>query len=387
MAEQSPDPWRLTWRFATSDGVLVALLLVIGASVTLTTWIPQQPTSDVDYAPWLSQMHARFGGITSAMRALGLFDVTSSLGFRAVLALLSASLFLRVIEHADRLWKRRQVEGPNGEWKQLVGFDFSELLKGLRRRRYHVVSVSSFFQVDRWPWSGASSLMAHAGGLLLLVGLLLSQFLGWQVEGLVLQRGERQSLPGAANWVALTGDEGRIRHSAGVVTFLQDGGPGVLVSASGEDGESLPLLLTLDAEPSTELRVALTEDIYFAIPEAELVVRLTPQSEDAYTRASVQVFNSPTGEIILERVTDKGGQATFDVEGVTLSFLPAPYTRVTATYNPGRIPALIGLTMVTVGVVGSLLWTERRFWLRGEGASTEVAGHPPSWLQRDEEVL
>ena len=386
MAKQSSDPWRLIWRFATSDGVLVALLLAIGISVTLTAWIPQQPSSDVDYAPWLSQMHARFGGITSVMRTLGLFDITSSLGFRALLALLSASLFLRVIEHADRLRSRRQVGEPGGEWTQLSGVEFAELLKRLRRR-YRVVSASSVFQVDRWPWSGLFPLMAHVGGLLLLIGLLLSQLLGWQVEGLVLQRDERRSLPGVGNWVALTGDGNGIRHSAGVVTFLQDSGPGVRASATGEAGQSLPLLLTPDAEPRVELRIALTEDNYFAIPEAEMVVRVTPQSKDAYTRANVQVFNSPTGEIISERVTDQGGQATFDVEGVTLSFVPAPYARVTATHNPGRLPAGLGLTMVTIGIVGGLLWSEQRFWLRGEGAATEVAGPSPSWLQGDEEAL
>jgi hypothetical protein len=387
MAEQSSDPWRILWRFATSNEVLVALLLAIAASVTLTVWIPQRPSSDVAYARWLSQTQARFGEANSTMRTLGLFSLMSSFGFRILLALLSGCVFLRLVEDADRLHGDQRIEEPSGKWRPIIDRQFGKLLDDLRRRRYRVVDVSSFFQVDRWPWSGVLSLVTHLGALILLISLLLSHLFGWQVEGLILQRGGRRSLPGHANWVALTEDGSEAHHSTGVVAFIEESGPGVDVSATDGDGDMLELLLSSDAEPSTELKIALTGETYFAIPEVALIVRLMPQSEEPYSRADAQIYNSPTGEVIAERVTDRGGYARFNVAGVTLAFDPAPYARLIATHNPGRPLAGLGLVMLVTGLLGSLIWPERRFWLREQEASIEAAGSFPSQFQHEEKVI
>jgi len=229
--------------------------------------------------------------------------------------------------------------------------------------------------------------MVHLGGLLVLFSLLLSQLFGWQVQGLILQSEERRSLPEGDSWVALTENGSGTRHSPGVVAFVEESGPGVRVSALDGDGEALQLLLTADAEPRTELTIALREDTYFAVPEAELIVRLMPRSEEPYSRADVQIYSSPSGQEILQRVTEQGGQATFEVRGVTLTFVPAPYARVLATYNPGRWVAGLGIVILMVGLGGSLMWSGRRFWLREVEDATEVAGSFPSWLQGEEEDL
>ncbi len=384
MAEQSPDPWRLAWRVVTSDEVLVALLLAIAISLTLTAWIPQQPSSDVDYARWLSQMQAQFGEITSALRGLGLFHVISSLGFRGLLALLSMCLLLRLIEGLGRLAADQQAEEPDGSWQEVSDWPWSELLDSLRRRRYRLVDASSFFQVDRWPWGGVLPLAAHGGALVLLVSLVLSHSLGWQAKSLILQHGDQQSLAGGEAWVKLPEDGDGVQSSPNVVAFVEDHGPGVLVRAVADDAQPLQLILTPSAEPSTELKIALAEDAYFALPEAELVVRLTPRSQEPFTRMDVQIYSSPTGEIIAERVTEEGGEGTFNVAGVTLAMVPAPYARLTATRNPGRLPAGVGVVLLLVGLMASLAWSDHRFWLRQNGDAIEVAGPIPAWL-RDEE--
>jgi hypothetical protein len=367
--------------------LLVILLLIVAVSVALAAWIPQRPSSDVDYARWLSQTQARFGEATPVMRTLGLFNIIASLGFRALLALLSGCLFARAVEGVDRLQKDQAIDEPNGGWKTVKAPPFEELMSRLIHRRYRVLHESSFFQIDRWPWSGVLPLMAHLGALLLLVSLLLSHLFGWQAQGLILQQGERQALLGGNDWVSLTKDGSRTRHSPGVTAFIEENGPGVQVSAVGEGGEPLQILLTPDAEPSTQLKVALTGDTFFAIPQAELVIRLMPRSQEPFTRADVQVYSSPTGEVISEMVSEKGGQATFDVGKVTLAFDPAPYARVTATRNPGRLPAGLGLVLLVLGLQGSLMWSERRFWLRKDEGSTEIAGAFPSWIEPDEKGL
>jgi hypothetical protein len=213
----------------------------------------------------------------------------------------------------------------------------------------------------------------------LLVGLLLSRLWGWQVEGLVVQNGQRLSLPGVSGWVGLAERSGVPIHSAGVVASLDRRGPGVRVRAVGSGGQPLQLQLA-ETEPRREVMIALTEDAYFAIPEADLVARLMPRSAEAYARVDVQIYRSPPGELITETVTEKGGEASLIVEGVTMEFSPAPYALLTAIYNPGRWPAGLGLVLLMIGIVGDVVWPEHCFWLREDGAMVAAAGPVPSWL-------
>jgi hypothetical protein len=384
MPEQSSGPWRILWQFSTSDGVLAVLLLATAASVVLTSWIPQQPASDADYARWLSQVQARFGGAITAMRALGVFNITSSFGFRMLLALISSCLLLRLVDKVDRFRLSQQVTEPSGGWTEVSGRQLRTLLNNLRRRRYRVVGGHSVFQIDRWPWARLFPLVAHSGALVLLAGLLLSRLWGWQVEGLVLQDGQRASLPGVGNWVALTENGGGMTHSSGVVAFFESRGPGVQVRAVGDRDQPLQIQLASEAEPSNEVMIALTEDRYFAIPEAALIARLTPRSSEAYTRVDVQVYRSPPGEMITETVTEKGGEARLEVEGVTVESTPAPYALVAATHNPGRWAAGLGLVLLMVGVSGKVIWPGQCFWLREDDASIAAAGPVPSWLLEED---
>ena len=384
MAEQSSDPWRILWQFLTSDGVLVVLLLATAASVVLTSWIPQQPASDADYARWLSQVQVRFGQAVPAMRALGVFSITSSLGFRVLLALVSSCLLIRLVEQVDRLQQGQELSEPSGDWVEVSSRQLRALLSSLRLRRYRVVRGRSVFQVDRWPWAHLFPLVAHGGALLLLAGLLLSRLLGWQVQGLVLQSGQRASLPGVGNWVALTENGAGMTHSPGVVAFFERRGPGVQVRALGDGDQLLQIQLAAEAEPNSEVTIALTEDRYFAIPEAALIARLTPQSGEAYTRVDVQVYRSPPGEMISEAVTEKGGEARVAVEGVTIELTPAPYALATAVDNPARWVVGLGLVLLMLGVVGNVLWSEHCFWLREDEASIAAAGPVPSWLLEED---
>jgi hypothetical protein len=180
--------------------------------------------------------------------------------------------------------------------------------------------------------------------------------------------------------VALTENNGGIVHSPGVVAFFETRGPGVQVRAIDPAGRPLEIQLAAEAEPNIEETIALTEDRYFAIPEADLIARLTPRSTEAYTRVDVQIYRSPPGELVTETVTEEGGTATLEVEGTTMEFTPAPYALATARYNPGRWPTGSGLVFLMIGIVGSVVWPADRFWLREEEASVAVAGPIPPWL-------
>lgn len=315
------DPWHLVWQAVTGDSLLVILLLAAAVGLLTAAWLPQAPTSNpAIYARWLSETQARFGKATQTMQTLGLFGVAHSLGFRTLLALLGGILLLRLVEHGQRL----------------------------------------FSTADRREVSSLFPLLAHGGGLLLLIGLFITHLWSWRVEGLIVQSGERASVPGTASWVALDGDTLDITHSAGIAAFAEAGGPGARVSATDDQGNSLTVQQTED-NPLTELTLALAEDRLFAIPEAQLVVHLAPQAGhpiEAHTPVLVQVYRYPP--IRLETETVVEGDTELEIDDVRLRFTSAPYAQVTATFNPGLWPTGIGIALSIVGLGGSIIRPARR---------------------------
>lgn len=382
MISQTPrDPWRTIWRIVTGDGLPVILLLALAIGMTLTAWLPQMPLADpVAYAQWFSRAQSRFGEATATMQALGLFTVTRSLGFRALLTLLAGCLSLRLMESGDRLRRNREAAEPVGEWQSLAGARLPDALDSLRARRYRVLGEPPLFQADRWPLSELFPLLAHGGASLLLLGLLVTHLWGWRAEGLILQSGERVTLPDAEKWVALDKEARSVTHSPGVVTFVEQRGPGVQASAADGAGRSLSLQQAAGADPVAQLQAALTEDQYFAIPEVQLIVRLSPQTDSS---VRVQVYHSPPGRLVAETVME--GDAELAVDDVTLKLAAAPYARLTATFNPGLWPTGVGLVLLVVGLLGSVMWPARRFWLRQAAGRVEGAGDLPPTLATGEE--
>jgi len=376
IAQTRRDPWQVIWQVATSDHSMTVLLLGIAVGLVIMSWLPQMPTADLAaYAQWLSEAHARYGKATSTLQTLGLFTITRSFGFRALLALLAGCLLLRLMESGNRLWRNREMAEPAGEWQPLADVRWPDVMSNLHRQRYRVVSAPPLFQADRWPWADLFPLLAHGSALLLLVGLLLSHVWGWRVEGLIVPGGERIALPDAEKWVALDKDARKVTNSPGIVTFVEERGPGVRVSAAASSGRLLSLQQTAEAAPVTQPTVALTEDRYFAIPEAQLILRLTPQpgrAIEAHSPVLVQVYRSLSGQLITETVVE--GDVELAVDDVTLEFASAPYARLTASFNPGLWPTGAGLVFLVVGLVGGTAWPVRRLWLREGTERLETTG-------------
>jgi hypothetical protein len=350
MIDQTPrDPWRVLWQVAAGDHLLAFLLLGVAAGLAITTRLPQMPAADpMAYARWLSEAQARFGQAAPTLQTLGLFTVTRSLGFRALLALLGGCLLLRLIETVDRLRQYREIAEPGAAW----------------------------------PWADLFPILAHGGALLLLTGLLIAHLWGWRVEGLIVQSGQRVTLAGTDRWVALDAHGERATHSPGVVTYVEEWGPGVQAAAADAAGRSLSFRQTAEAGPVTQLTAPLTEDQYVAIPEAQLILRLTPQPEQplgAHTPVLIQVYTSPAGRLTAETVMT--GDTRLTVGDVKLEFASAPYARLTAAFNPGLWPTAAGLASLVAGVLGGAAWSARQLWLWGEterAAGIRVPSPPSS---------
>jgi hypothetical protein len=389
IAQPPRDPWRAIWQVATHDILITTVLLSIAAGLLTTAWLPQRPVANpVAYAEWLSKTQAHFGETTTAMQTLGLFGITRSFVFRTLLALLGGILLLRLVEYGDQLRQTRDMQEPDDDWRVVPETSLSDVADVLLRRRYRILGEPPLFQVDRWPWAGLFPLVTHAGGLLLLVGLLVTHAWGWQVENIVVKSGERVTLSEGNAWITWDTESGETTHSPGIVTHIETRVPGLLAQARENTGRSLSLQQTPEDEPVADLTVAVAEDQYFAVPEAQLIVRLapwpnSPPKNETETNAPilVQVYRSPSGGLVTEsQVTE---QKELLIDGVTLTLSAVPYAQLTAVSNPGLWPTSIGILCVMAGIVSANLWPRRRLWVREGEKQIESSGDPlPSLLTR-----
>lgn len=376
------DRWRLVWRFTTSDNLLAALLLLLAGCIAITGRLPQMPTSDpVDYAKWLSLTRARFGTATRAMQSLGLFTVARSFAFRFLLALLGGSLMLRLVERAQRLIAGHAPVNQTDERDKIAHQSVANLAAYIRPQRCRGQGERPMLQFDTWTRGEILALLAHVGGLLLLAGLLLSSRWGWRVEGQIVQSGIPAELTATEDWIALDGETQTILHSPGIVPFVQERGPGAKVSAADRLGNPLLIYQTTDSDPVALLTVALTEDQYFAVPEARWIVRLARQSGHSSgpnTPILVQVYQSPTGVLIAEESTE--GETELNMTEGTLRIESEPFIRFSATCNPGLWPSRVGLVLLIAGLLSSTIWPAHHLLALEEESKLSVVGDLPPAL-------
>ncbi len=373
------DPWRTVWRFVTSDLFLASLLIALAVVFLLSVWLPQTVASDpVSYSQQIARARSWFGEATDLLDQLGLFSLHHSLLFRALLGLLGGSLLLRLIDLVLSLLADQELIHPGDDWQAVEGLELAAAQVELADRPYRLLSVEGMLQADRHPWAPLFRLLAHLGALLILVGLLLSHLWGWD-HRLTIVAGDREALPGAGRWVALNETTGELSHSPGVRILKEERGPGVAVQAYDDQGRSLDLIRSLTAQPQPSLRVAVSEDQFLALPDADLIVRLAlevPVSPRPQSPLLVQVYRSPPGELLRETYLT-GDTATVAVEGADLEFSRLPYSRVTASFNPGLWPAVVGVSGLAMGLLAAMIWPPRRFWLRERRGIVERVGRLP----------
>lgn len=332
----SRDPWRVIWSIATSDLVVAILLIAIATVLLIMSWLPQRPVSSdpTAYSRWLAEVQSRFGLFTPILQSAGLFTLSSSSGFRILLALLGGSLLLRIVEGLAQLREELQEQDT-----------------GHLRFLDRVVS---------WPWSSTFPLLAQSGALLLIVGLLINRLWGWEVEGVIVQGGGQASWPGTNGWVALSETTLRVSHSSGLSVHVDERGPGVRTYASDDGGRELMLQHAAEAEPVSRLNLPLTADQYFAVPDAHLIVRLVPQHEGRPSSSDpvlVQVYRVPSGQLAAETLLE--GDSEVVVDRVALHFASAPYARLTVVRNPALGLTCFALVLLISGLVGDMLHTAR----------------------------
>lgn len=368
-----------------------AVLLFLSILLAALLIFPQTPSDPEAASRWLAQIQAQFGARVTLLQTLGLFAIGRSPLFRVLLALLAFLLLVRSVAWAERLSRGQRATPGEGEWQALASQDLEQTASQLRRRRYRVrpVPEGNGLQADRWPWAELGATLAHVGPLVLLLGLLVGQVTGWREEQLMAAPGETVSLPGRRE---ITVDDGATtpRFDPFAVRIYVGGmGPEVMVSATDSRGGSLEVQRSPEAAPVSRLTLRLTEqdtDAYFAIPDAELVVRITADPEvalEADAPLQIQIFRSPSGSLIQEAVLEEDMDLS---QGDTdIHFLRGHYLIFTAAYDPALWLKVTGVIIAALALLAQGIWPPRRLWVRSNGSDLVGVGDLPPGLLADSE--
>ena len=321
------DPWRSLWRLSSGNSLLAVALLLLSLFLVALALFPQSPAplpTDV----WLTQAQARFGTATEALYRLGLFSLNGSPLPGLLLAFTAFLLMTRAVDLADQL---RQTLPQ----------------KGLPL------------------WACLAALLAILGALALLLGLLIGRLGGWQVDDLVSPAGDMLTVPGHGE-IALTATARGVRSAQpGVTVHTTGNGPRLTVRALDGEGGTLGLQQSPQESITDELTFLLTAsapEAFFAVPEAELVIRIAlapgaALSADAPLR--LQAFRSPSGNLVQEgELNSEAMELTLD--GVQLVATRSAYHILTAAHNPGRWFMVAGVIVGAGGLLGTLALTPLR---------------------------
>jgi cytochrome c biogenesis protein len=185
------DPLRLTWRGLTSVRFALALISFLALAALAGVLIPQLPVemrgNPAAESAWLELQRGRFGFLTEAMQALGLFQVFRSAWFIGSLALLVASVCVCTANRLPPIWRNvfsPQQRVPDTYYARGHGSvstaaaNIAGIESELRKRRYRVstrvVGSSTYLFADRFPWAQFATFVSHLALILFLAGGLVT---------------------------------------------------------------------------------------------------------------------------------------------------------------------------------------------------------------------
>jgi hypothetical protein len=390
------DSWQSVWRYASGDALLAASLIGLAALLAIAALLPQSPQGDpASYARWLSDAQLRFGGAFGFISALGLFDVVHSAVFRALAGLLGFALFARLIDHGQELRAASTPAAPPDSPARTLEVELAPEALARRLRRYRLRTTDTFTLADRFPWAHTGAIAAHAGPLVLLIGLALSPLTDWRIDTLDAIPGVAQPLRNTPYHLQVSDvDSGGDAH----LTLLQDGAPvaqgraapgrpwlaadlSVFVRdllpalrVTGRDAGGNALDLQVNAQSPAQKEVLLTfnsdrPDAFLAAPNAQPAVRVSwigPDGERAYR---VSVFS---GARLIADEAIRPGQV-IDAQGHRFEFVDASHAVVSVVRAPAQIVIGAGLIVTLAGLACVALYPARRVWLVAHGSGARVS--------------
>jgi hypothetical protein len=394
------------WRWCSSRGALLVLLLLLAATLALSYIYPQVSayvrSDPMTYEEWLSTVQVHYRRWTPILRALGLFHVRDTLWFRALLALLLLVLLVSLADCADRLLAEQRVGHAESFYERdgielssdLPAGETAERIKGawmglgvtVRDRNEPGIT---YLCAQQRVWASTDTALTYLGALLLVVALAVNARWGWRQLGVQMYPNRPVYLgPQASHRIELIDasaglgnaaieidgrgplpiSDGRGSGSMAYSYELADGGgPLVSVTAWGGNGDSLAVSeYALRPEEQSTLLLAFSaapEDQtarLFILPEEKVVVRLEwlnpEETGTASPRFRQWVFEQGGQTLVgTSEIGASGRSATTEIGGVTYQWVVSSHAVLDVAYQPGRwilgtsaVLALSGLAMQLV---------------------------------------
>ena len=400
------------WHACSAPQALAALGALLAGTLAFAAIFAQLPAALDTLAAerWLTTTAASYGDAGPFLRAVDAFRVLGSPWMRALLAALAFNLALRTVAQGcvvRRLWRPTEVlPAPPGLPAQYDSFpgalDVSVTrAENLLRLRSPGVAV----EVDgarAQLYAGGhraglcGPLLVYAGGLLILVGLLANDTMGWRMPDIALAVGRTAPLiPGGDSRATLNAAAGEERDMSANVTLAratagktvslgfarparwgnvwvaqQATGPALAVTA--RDSSSRPILLQ-SLEPGgavdQTLHVLFQQtqgEQAFAIPTRNLTFRAVsypalPERGILRPVFLVEGYRGTEPSPAFSELVES--ELSFTLDGVALTVQRDHFVALEVAYLPGLIPLLLGCLLLLLGVMLSAFLGPVRAWV------------------------
>lgn len=399
--------WQSIWHLVTSDALTATLILALVGLLTIAALLPQTPHGDVAaYSRWLSDIQTRYGGAANAMTALGLFDAVHALAFRALAAALGIALTARLADCIHAFRAGAQLDSlPDAARSIDLQLPLDEIAG--RLRRYRIRKAEAFTLADRYPWAHLAAIAAHLGPIVALIGLALSPLADWRVDALSALPGATTPIPNTAYALQTSGvgDDGQVdftllrndepigsgsaapgRPSFGneVSLYVRQHLPALRVSGSQADGRALKLQSSAQGEAAGELLLTFDadrRDAFFAVPEAQLAVRLSIEELNRSPAYRLSAFSSRDAALLAQQTIQPGEPFSIGENHFRLD--RASHAIVSAVHAPMQAVVIAGAIVAIAGLAATTLYPAHRVWLTpGENGARAVCDDPDLDLAR-----
>jgi cytochrome c biogenesis protein len=423
------------WHLLTSMRFAVILILALALAGLAGTVIIQAPPGvllDPDAKrEWLNEIRPKYGGWTGFMDQVQLFEIFTSIWFRAMGAALAISVIACSAHRVPGLWKtavRPHVDvgerffehAPQHEaivLRTSPSRALDDVQGVLRKHRYRTVTQDDgviHLYADHNRWAPFASTAGHLSLVVILAGAMVGSAFGFRDGEFMIAEGATMAVPmepGLAVRLDAFRDEyyastGAPSDYASDLVLFRDGtevarqtirvndplrydgitfyqsfyGPAVVLSIRDEAStvtltEGVPL-----AWRATEANRAVGR---FSIPEANMVAWVvgTGGSADPLIKPGqvrVELYRADgEGAAVAAQTITQGEPAT--VAGLTFTFeRERQFTGLSVARDPGVILVWIGCFLLFAGFVVVFMFPHRRLWVRivpraGRGSTVSLA--------------
>jgi cytochrome c biogenesis protein ResB len=432
----------LLWRLFSSRWLVLVVLSVLLCAIALALIFPQMPQGlregSSEQTQWLANIRARYLRWADPLQSLGLFSIRDTFWLRAPLALLAVGLAVCGVEHLGNLRRSNRLarEGEVSPFPRVSQSSsliragdpeptiqrVQELLQGLGYRvRAQRKQAATYLIGDRFAWARWGTVFAHAGALLLVIGLIVGARVAWSEPDIALVPGQAYAVRHSES-ISVRLDEFRPPHDSGpgggdytaavaivendqdvttgivvpgaplwyrgMFVYLSGQGPLIYVSAQDTQGQPLPLQALAPSGRVMEEVVLQFSDQdnegYVAVPERNLVLRLVLQPTEAKNPQLPpsflwEAYQAGSTEVLFR--TTMHGSGSVQIDGDTYFAEWGEYAILSISGDPSIGLLAVGAIVLLTGSTLALLLRPRLIWVsvHGGASAVRVQVFNPGW--------